>query len=175
RRHRYCVAHTLTGRYVLGGNMEQINRVERYLQRIRNVYSGENHILWGDRKSVEDDILSFFIHCHHLHEWVANLNVVGISHKDLKQFIESHESLKICADLANRSKHCRLTKKQWSQLKPHLSGTQYQSNGNADFPGISGKFSIVTQNEIIDVLELAESCWEHWSSYLDDRQKLART
>ncbi|TNZ68125.1 aminotransferase, partial [Vibrio parahaemolyticus] len=22
RRHRYCVAHTLTGRYVLGGKME---------------------------------------------------------------------------------------------------------------------------------------------------------
>ncbi len=160
---------------MLGENMEQINRVERYLQRIRNVYSGENHILWDDRKSVEDDILSFFIHCHHLHEWVANLNVVGISHKDLKQFIESHESLKICADLANRSKHCKLTRKQWSQVKPHLSGTQYQSNGNADFPGISGKFSVVTQNEVIDVLELAESCWKHWSIYLNNLQKLART
>lgn len=144
--------------------MEQFARVERYLKRIRNVYSGDNFILWDDRVCVEDDILSFFMHCHHLQDWVVNLNKVGIEFDQIKQFIESHKSLQICADLANQSKHCRLTKKQWSNVKPHLAGVQYQSVGDAELPGVRGKFAVVTENEVIDVLELAESCWHHWNN-----------
>ena len=48
--------------------MEQFDRVERYLKRIRNIYSGDNLIFWDDRAYVEDDIFSFFIHCHHLQD-----------------------------------------------------------------------------------------------------------
>lgn len=143
--------------------MEQFDRVERYLKRIRNVYSGDNLILWNDRACVEDDILSFFMHCHHLQDWVSNLNKVGVTSKQTKQFIEDHESLKICADLANKSKHCRLTKKSWSNVKPRLAGFQYKSVGDSNHPGIQGKFLIVTNDAIFDVLELAESCWHLWS------------
>jgi len=161
--------------------MEQFDRVERYLNKIRNVYSGENQIFWKDRKMVEDDILSFFIHCHHLQDWILTLNRVGVSQTELKGFIEKHDSLKLCADIANRSKHCRLTKKQWSNAKPHLAGRQYTSNGDADSPGIKGKFTIITRNKIVDVLELAETCWKLWlefsaeleTKFICDNQKQA--
>ncbi|EHJ9977293.1 hypothetical protein KB975_001211 [Vibrio parahaemolyticus] len=142
--------------------MEQFDRVERYLKRIRNIYSGDNLIFWDDRACVEDDIFSFFIHCHHLQDWVSNLNKVGITSKQTKQFIEGHESLQICADLANQSKHCRLTKNPWSGVKPHLAGVQYESVGDSNSPGIRGKFAVVTDEATLDVLELAESCWCHW-------------
>ncbi len=158
------------------GSMEQFDRVERYLKRIRNVYSGDNLILWDDRAYVEDDILSFFMHCHHLQDWVSSLNKVGVTHEQIKQFIESHESLRICADLANQSKHCQLTKKPWSEVKPHLAGFQYETVDGSHRPGIRGKFAVITDEAIIDVLELAESCWHHWSLLKHDiEQQWART
>lgn len=145
--------------------MEQFDRVERYLNRIRKVYSGENLILWDHRRLVEDYILSFFIHCNHLRDWVDELNKVGVSRSEINSFISNHDSLKLCADLANSSKHCVLKNSGWSKVKPHFSVCQFESNGNVNDPGIKGKFSVVTRNEIIDVLELAESCWKHWQGY----------
>lgn len=143
--------------------MNQFDRVERYLNRIRKVYSGQNLIMWDERETVEDDILSFFIHCHHLSDWITTLNKLGLTHRDLKEFIESHEELKLCADIANLSKHCRLTKKRWSRSSPRVTGRRFESNGNADLPGVTGRFIITTHSEVIDVLDLAEACWRHWS------------
>lgn len=145
--------------------MEQFERVERYLNRIRKLYSGRNNIAWDERLDAKDDVDSFFIYCHHLHDWVAELNKLGIPITNIRKRSEINFSVQICADIANGLKHCKLTKKQWSESSPRVATTYIESNRGSDELGIKGKFGIVTKSgEMLDVLEIAESCWRYWDS-----------
>lgn len=84
-----------------GGYNEQFQRVKRYLEKIKN----------QDRATVEysDDIWAFFQNCWHLKDWIKNDPNLPISVKDnVEQEVKNYNSLMICADLANRSKHREL-------------------------------------------------------------------
>lgn len=50
--------------------MEQVERTERYLNRIRKIYEGTS-ILWEERRYYEDDVISFFMHCYHMRQNAA--------------------------------------------------------------------------------------------------------
>jgi len=82
---------------------DQFSRVQRFLRRIED----------QDRDSTEydDDLWSFFQNCHHLRDWIIYDSDVGdIIKKKVSEFAKINEELRICADLANRSKHLRLTR-----------------------------------------------------------------
>src|SRR5262249_2630752 len=57
---------------------------------------------------AEDDYYSFFVWCFHLRDWLQNdpaiPKIVGEAAKD---FVNTNEALKLCADLANGIKHLR--------------------------------------------------------------------
>lgn len=149
--------------------MEQLDRAQRYLERLRQLYAGTQ----SDRNSkqeCEDDALSFFVHCHHIKDWIIHLNKVGITSKNIDAFIDENECLRICADLCNGAKHCRLTKTSRSGLKPHLAGKQYISStwlsGSSGSEIIKGKYTIVTMHGLIDALALAEECMACWTTYV---------
>jgi hypothetical protein len=85
--------------------LEQFERVKRYLNKIEN----------QDRDSTEydDDLWSFFQNCHHLKDWIINDpdvadEIKGGKGKRIEEFVNSNKELRICADLANRSKHLEL-------------------------------------------------------------------
>lgn len=154
--------------------MEQFDRAIRYLERLRHLYAG----IQTDQRSkqeCEDDAHSFFIHCHHIKDWIIHLNKIGISPKEIDAFINENECLKICADLCNGTKHCRLTKTSRSGLKPHLAGKQYISgtwltdSGGSEV--MQGKYTVVTMNGIVDALSLAEECMQCWSAFIGKAQK----
>jgi len=72
--------------------MEQLERAQRYLQKIRRLYVGVP-ALWDDRNKYEDDVLSFFIHCHHIRDWIVALNTLGITPAEVDRFSDHHECL----------------------------------------------------------------------------------
>lgn len=85
-----------------GGYKEQYQRVLRYLEKVKH----------QDRGTLEysDDIWAFFQNCWHLKDWIRNdpvlsYNIRNRIEKETKKF----DSLMICADLTNRSKHSKLT------------------------------------------------------------------
>jgi hypothetical protein len=83
--------------------LSQYRRVERALQRIEN----QNR----NQTEYEDDLWSFFQNCHHLKDWVINDDSIEKSIRDQEKvegFVYMDEDLRICADLANRSKHLEL-------------------------------------------------------------------
>lgn len=151
--------------------MEQIERANRYLERIRKIYRGVERP-YHSINGFEDDVVSFFIHCHHIADWVAQLNCKGISLENVNQFINSHEELKVCADFCNGSKHCRLERKR-TQSQPHMISKSYWSTDIASIPHVNkpgierAVFKIASHNASYDALELAERCMELWGEYVD--------
>ena len=150
--------------------MEQIDRAERYLERIRNVYRGvfsSTH----DNDLYEDDLVSFFMHCYHIRDWILHLNNVGITAEQLDAFINSHDALKVCADLCNGSKHCRLTRKPRSGGQPHVASKTYQSatwfTGSGGGEVVKGSYIVLTSSGFIDALELAEQCMQLWKGFVE--------
>ena len=80
---------------------EQLDRVRRFLVRIHDTERA--------RRDYEDDLWSFFQNCWHLKDWIKNDPGVPSSVSSaIEGDVKKCESLMICADLANRSKHLDL-------------------------------------------------------------------
>lgn len=151
--------------------MEQLERAERYLIRMRAIYAGvfaQDH----NTHDYEDDVLSFFMHCYHVRDWIVRLNRVGVTARDVDQFIDAKPCLRICTDLCNGAKHCRLTRPARSGSQPHVAGKQYSAStwltGSGGGEVLQAKYTIVTSQGTIDALALAEECIECWRIYVGE-------
>lgn len=134
------------------------------------VYSSSGH----DKEAYDDDIVSFFIHCYHVRDWIVHLNKIGITSRQVNSFIDSQGPLKICADLANGSKHCKLTRSLRTAGQPHIAGkerrtsTWVTSNGGGE--AMKCRYTILSDTEFIDALDLARECVRLWELYVCDLQ-----
>ncbi len=153
--------------------MHQLEIVERYLERLRRMYEGNNYLEWEGRHFNKDDVNSFFVHCNHLRDWVLKLNKIGIKEADIKKFIRDNKPIQICADLANSTKHCRLERRPWSGGNPHIAGTIHQSSKMYSEHGVKSEFTIIAENESFDALEIAEECWQLWNSFIVKHKEIA--
>jgi hypothetical protein len=149
--------------------VEQIERANRYLERLRSLYCGI-FTTSDDRDLYEDDAITFFMHCYHVRDWIVHLNKVGITSSQVDEFINSHDELKICADLCNGSKHCRLQRNIRSGSQPHIAGKSYDTStwlvGSGGGNVVKGRYTVVTASGNIDALELAERCMALWSEFI---------
>lgn len=147
--------------------MEQFHRVERYLQRIRDVYAGCPHI-FEDEHSYEDDVVSFFIHCHHLSDWIVELNRAGATRAEVNTFLNAHLELRVCADLCNRSKHCRIERAR-SGHPHHLAGRTWTVTTYTPATGkpvtFQASYKVISEHAIYDALALAEQCLSLWRDF----------
>jgi hypothetical protein len=82
---------------------DQFERLKRYLCRIR--------IRDRDRAEYEDDLLSFFQNCWHLKDWIWNDDSLTLDVRtEVRDAAHRHKALRVCRDIAIRSKHLELTK-----------------------------------------------------------------
>ena len=152
--------------------MEQFERSKRYLERIRIIYFGYFSSIGHDKDSYDDDVISFFIHCYHIRDWFIHLNTASLSAGDVDKYINSHLSLRICADLANGTKHCRLTRSLRTDRQPHIVNKQREtstwvtSDGGGEY--MKSKYSVMSGEELYDALDLAEDCMELWSQFFEE-------
>ena len=125
-----------------------------------------------DLDEYEDDVWNFFQNAWHLKDWVKNDSELEQRYRDaVGDDVSAIEVLQICADLANRSKHLRLTRK-WldadiSERATHIyAGTAYlSSNGKqTNTPGYGEfRFMICTDDgRVFDVIQLAEQIANEW-------------
>ncbi len=150
--------------------MEQLKRAERYLARIRAVYAGTFAQL-HTRDAYEDDLLSFFMHCYHIRDWIIHLNRLDLTARYVDDFINANRCLQLCADLCNGSKHCTLRAAR-SGSQPHVSGKTYQTStwsaGSSGGEVLQAKYVIVTSDGLVDALQLAEECMECWTNFVTE-------
>lgn len=159
--------------------MEQFERTKRYLARMEKIYEGIFSPSTHDKDGYDDDIISFFIHCYHVRDWIIHLNRLDITAQQVDAYINSHQALMICADLANGSKHCRLTRALRTERQPHISGKERRTSGwltgNGGGEIMKCKYKILSNQEFIDALDLAKACVALWESYMGDMLKTHNT
>lgn len=148
--------------------MEQLDRVNRYLKRIRDIYCGNNQDSWDNRTNHQDDVYSFFVHCYHLRDWVITLNKIELTKDDVDLFINSNIPLQICSDIANGIKHCSLKHKTRTGFKPHIAGSLHKSSKS----GVESEFTIIVGTQIYDALEIAENCVSLWIDFIEVKKHL---
>jgi hypothetical protein len=79
----------------------QWQRVEIGRRRLVAIYEGRE----GDSADAVYDVYSFFLNCQHLRARLAADKVSGMSWKKATKVIKRSTYLRVCADLANRTKH----------------------------------------------------------------------
>lgn len=144
--------------------MLQFHRTERYLERMRSIYLGTPHVHQNPHY-YEDDVMSFFINCHHLSDWIQHQYLAQITKVQVTEFIFQHHPLRVCSDLCNAAKHCKIQRvKTGSQ--PDLEGKEWRIVTYEDTLGkpvtFFAKYKIVSGTTKHDALELAESAFELW-------------
>lgn len=84
---------------------EQLERVHRFLNRVRN--EGRDSV------DYDDDLWAFFQNSWHLKDWIKHDPSISKDSRDrILKAAEASKDLQVCADLANRSKHFKLTNKR---------------------------------------------------------------
>ena len=88
------------------GYRHQLDRARRFHDRIQRWHDDMDEI---DEVQFQDDMWSFFQHCWHIKDWLANDPVVSQALK-ATVIAEVHRSqaLRICQDLCNGTKHLSL-------------------------------------------------------------------
>jgi hypothetical protein len=154
--------------------MEQLERASRYLSRLRYAYEGiqEPSAIFSI-DNPKDDCISFFLHCYHIKDWVQQLYCsTKAEKKEVENFINANQALKVCADLCNGSKHYKLRsadayrsgEPQTVSVIDHQPVTYITGSGGMEVHTCT--FSIESDSASYDALQLAERCMVLWNEYL---------
>src|SRR5829696_4573865 len=99
------------------GWQSQWERVQRRLDDVRAVYTGRP----GGTDAAIDTVQSFFEAVHHLKDWLRNDPSSGINKAAGDKMISRSLVLQLCADLANGSKHLKLTSSRTGDLSTTIA------------------------------------------------------
>lgn len=140
--------------------IKQWKRLNRALKKIEN---NRNRQL----DEYEDDIWSFFQNCWHLKDWIKNDDTVHEKHrKSVEKDLKKIDSILMCADLANRSKHLKLTSSRVdadvSSRGIHIHAAPQGRGGYVEY-----KFIITDSTGChYDAIEIAKSSVKKWFEIL---------
>lgn len=141
----------------------QWERVKRYYDRFRAINEGTSHGVSSEY--YVDDIYAFFLNCYHLKDWIKNDDTASAAKRSgVEAYINSHDCLKVCADLCNGLKHLTLDRKPRSGNEPELRGRIFGLNLGQST--ISVKQTIEHAGKKIDAFTLAGDCMKAWEAYM---------
>lgn len=146
--------------------IEQYERVKRWYTRLKNVTDGREHNLPSDY--YQDEVLAFFINCYHLKDWIINDKSAKVSSKEVEDFVNKSEFLRVCGDVCNGSKHLTLTTSR-SDKNTRLGGRNFFLSLGEAIPVFRAKYKILSGNKEHDAFSLATSCIEDWERFLKDK------
>ncbi len=149
----------------MGSWNEQWDRVQLGLHRIEAIYAGRPEP--EGTAGAYYDVFTFFVNCHHLVDWIASdANLTRSTQRKARALVSKSNELKVCADLANRSKHSALTRTQTGDPSTGPSG-----NDAAVMVGRGAKhaFRVSSRGVELDALLLAGECVMTWRTFLAAR------
>jgi hypothetical protein len=101
---------------IIRGTMyiDQFERVLRWYERFKEINDGCQGQAQFDYQY--DDMLAFFLNCHHLKDWIKRDFEFEKTHHDfteykqlqadVEKFVSENECLSLCAGICNGAKHC---------------------------------------------------------------------
>ena len=149
-----------------GTYVEQFNRAKRHYGRLEEINSGQIHI--RDSESYRDDFLSFFQNCFHLKDWIKNDDAIILSNKDqlVEDYINGDESLRLCADICNGTKHMKQTRNIRTGKQPQITKADYSLHVGTVPTTLAVKYTIDSASGPIDAFELATRCIDLLSRFI---------
>jgi hypothetical protein len=139
----------------------QTKRVMRWYSRICELDRGERH---GTSHEMDaDEFLVFFIFCYHLKDWV--IKETNIPKREIENFINRTQSLNICADIANGTKHFGLTRDPRSGEDFRLRA---YATVNGDKVGVGLLITLEDETQI-KAIDLAKDCIKNWDAFLSSK------
>ena len=157
-----CEDETVLGQ----GWQTQWARVHRRLNDVRVVYSGRA----GGTDDAMDTVLSFFEAVHHLKDWLMNDQASGITKAAADSLINGSPMLRLCADLANGSKHLVLTGPRTRDKSTGITRNDvniFVGTGTA-----AHRFYVQSGGTEYDVIDIAEAAVAEWNEFLTDQAPL---
>lgn len=169
--------------------LEQYERVQRWYDKFEKINNGRLH----DEPSnyyYDDDVLAFFQNCYHLKDWIKNDEAIqtkvnpnpqkstircsepncpgrDVTSHAVEEYINSNESLKLCADICNATKHLKVTNPR-SKKEPKIGNLDIKLNSNGI---IQVKYHIkLNDGTEKDAFELATECVSAWKEYLKTKK-----
>lgn len=150
----------------MGSWTEQWARVQLGLARLEAVYAGR--LEPEGTAGVSYDVFTFFVTCHHLVDWIAgDATLTRSTRRKARKLVSRSDELKVCADIANRSKH--------SALREARTGDPSTGPSRVDVTVMIGKgakhaFRVSSMGMEWDALDLARACVMRWTSFLAARR-----
>ena len=163
-------------------HVEQYKRVLRWYKRFKEINDGKR--LDDDFNCQDDDMLAFFMNCHHLKDWVIQDFFVEASDPDIAKycrlrdevvrFVDSNECLMICSNICNGAKHLR------RQESPHFKEslrvrTEIHIDETIKNPPVKRVWKITSESrKEWDAFELTSECVKKWHEFLNNHANLIR-
>lgn len=145
----------------------QATRLEYQFNKLRCIREGI-HLQHGG--NVEFELFSFFEICYHLKDWIKN-SLEYSSFSNVEHFVDNSPPLRICADICNKLKHRKTTRKRRSKSE---LGIFYFKTTTTIYPyphealGSLDKATIITERGEECCFSLAEECIAEWNRYFDE-------
>lgn len=148
-------------------------QIER-LERLHNFVIHDKNFKELDICLQIDIILSFFMHCYHLSDWLV---VSGIDKNTVSDFVHNTYEIQICRNLTNSTKHLELdpTKSSPPQIydwkKANLPSPIARSfNPFAEIIGIGeSEYLVIPVDGVeIDCKDFMSKCMQKWKEFIEN-------
>jgi hypothetical protein len=110
---------------------------------------------------VKRDFENFFTQCFHLGDWLWEDKTTGLTHQQVRTFIDKEAALRICAGVANTSEH--RTRSQPNAITARIASVGFDGEGTHVTIDWSEGLHGGTEN----ALDLARRCVAAWDGYLE--------
>jgi hypothetical protein len=146
---------------------EQWQRVLRQYELVRSTNEGRPH----DRDSdfYQDEVYAFFQNSYHLKDWLKNdPDTARLVKPSIEDWVKATPTISLCADLANGSKHLKLTRSKTGDFETGIGHRDFElDTGGTDVPIIRVKYHAESGGRTYDAFELATACIAEWKEYLE--------
>ena len=168
-------------RFQCVGFFKRVMRLCGQLQTGHNGVPLKPEYMKYDINTVSDRVLTFFIFCHHIKDWIINDDLVDPQVKEkVEPFIEANSCLKFFANnIANGIKHLKLKRKRSPALLIRIRSQRRivsaklsevkKINPLEDPPVlIKDSASFETDQGRIEAFDLATECVDKWRKFIED-------
>jgi hypothetical protein len=146
------------------GYRAQLDRARRFLERVQST---------EPRRDVDyqDDVWAFFQNCWHIKDWLEHdRRVPEVVRDSVKKAAYKSRVLRVCADVANGTKHLKLTRRdgkrvraravhRWTNTEMTPGGDPTKIDCMLEFPRRKDKFR--------SAREVADECLREWVRLLE--------
>jgi len=146
--------------------IDQWERVQRWFRIFEDIAYGKSHSFTTEQSL--DMVLSFFINCYHLKDWIKNDDECNVDSETVEDFVKAHSELKLCGKISNGAKHLYF-KGKFKGNEPAFPRKDIDLRIDESGVTIAIRFFVEDQSEEYDAFQIARRSVELWKDFLQSK------